>query len=156
MLFNNFSTFCKFEDANFNCSHSSTSITIFITKSDIFKNKFERSKCRKLDGGNLVWSLIYSILQKGLKENPDQANGDYYLLRKVNLRTSINFSPYQVMWKLVCSKQKIFIFIWLLVDNQTGLLESHKDVQCFTWISEDNQLWKQDAFPWKFWCTLWS
>ena len=37
------------------------------------------SKSGKLDGGmgNLVRSLIYSIVRKGRKENLDQVNGDY-------------------------------------------------------------------------------
>ena len=29
-------------------------------------------------GRNLVWSLIYSIVRKGHKENLDQVIGDYY------------------------------------------------------------------------------
>ena len=33
---------------------------------------------------NLVWSVIYSIVRKRHKENPDQVNGDYFLRLKNN------------------------------------------------------------------------
>ena len=43
-----------------------------------------------MGGRNLVWLLIYSIVQKGHKENPDQVNGDYFIIE----------------WKLMFIKRK--------------------------------------------------
>ena len=46
-------------------------------------------------GKNFAWSEIYSIIQKRHKENPNQVNGDYWIIGKigrimVDLPESIN------------------------------------------------------------------